>query len=78
MSAQAGRGGRGAIRNAAIGQDEETQNGTPSSQEKIPRMTKRHYAHLVDSVVAAELQGKLPKFRTRNSRKAAASPRTGP
>ena len=36
------------------------------------RMTKRHYAHLLDSVVAAELQAKLPTFRTRSSRKAAA------
>ncbi len=36
------------------------------------RMTKRHYAHLLDSVVAAELQAKLPIFRTRSSRKAAA------
>jgi integrase len=36
------------------------------------RMTKRHYAHLLDSVVAAELQDKLPTFRTRNSRRGAA------
>jgi integrase len=36
------------------------------------RMTKRHYAHLLDSVVAAELQAKLPTFQTRSSRKAAA------
>ena len=32
------------------------------------RMTRRHYAHLLDSSVAAELQAKLPKF---NSRRAA-------
>jgi integrase len=36
------------------------------------RMTKRHYAHLLDSVVDAELQAKLPTFRARSSRKAAA------
>ncbi len=36
------------------------------------RMTKRHHAHLLDSVVAAELQDKLPTFRTRSSRKEAA------
>jgi hypothetical protein len=36
------------------------------------RMTKRHYAHLLDSVVAARLQAKLPTFRARSSRKAAA------
>ena len=36
------------------------------------RMTKRHYAHLLDSVVAAEMQAKLPTFRTGSSRKAAA------
>lgn len=35
-------------------------------------MTKRHYAHLLDSVVAAELQDKLPTFRTRSARKVAA------
>lgn len=35
------------------------------------RMTRRHYAHLLDSVVATELQAKLPTFRARASRKAA-------
>ena len=33
------------------------------------RMTRRHYAHLLDSVVAAELQAKLPTFKARRSRK---------
>ncbi len=33
------------------------------------RMTRRHYAHLLDSVVAAELQAKLPTFGVRRSRK---------
>jgi integrase len=33
------------------------------------RMTRRHYAHLLDSVVAAELQAKLPTFKAHRSRK---------
>jgi integrase len=33
------------------------------------RMTRRHYAHLLDSVVATELQTRLPKFKARVSRK---------
>ena len=33
------------------------------------RMTRRHYAHLLDSVVAAELQAKLPAFKVRATRK---------
>jgi len=33
------------------------------------RMTRRHYAHLLDSVVAAELQAKLPTFKARRPRK---------
>jgi integrase len=37
---------------------------------KDTRMTRRHYAHLLDSVVASELQSKLPKFKARASRKA--------
>jgi integrase len=36
------------------------------------RMTRRHYAHLLDSVVAAELQAKLPKFKA--SRKPKVTP----
>jgi hypothetical protein len=32
------------------------------------RMTRRHYAHLLDSVVAAELQAKLPTFNARRAR----------
>ncbi len=35
------------------------------------RMTRRHYAHLLDSVVAAELQAKLPTFKARRSRTSA-------
>jgi hypothetical protein len=30
-------------------------------------MTRRHYAHLLDSVVAAELQANLPTFKARRS-----------
>jgi integrase len=36
---------------------------------KDTRMTRRHYAHLLDSVVAAELQSRLPKFNARRTRK---------
>jgi integrase len=32
------------------------------------RMTRRHYAHLLDSVVAAELQARLPTFKATKSR----------
>ncbi len=39
------------------------------------RMTRRHYAHLLDSVVAAELQAKLPTFKARRSRKDAVGSR---
>lgn len=38
---------------------------------KDTRMTRRHYAHLLDSVVADELQAKLPTFKARATRKAA-------
>ncbi|MGP8166608.1 MAG: tyrosine-type recombinase/integrase [Steroidobacteraceae bacterium] len=40
------------------------------------RMTRRHYAHLLDSVVAAELQAKLPTFKARRSRKGTAGGRS--
>lgn len=39
------------------------------------RMTRRHYAHLLDNVVAAELQAKLPTFKARRSRKDAVGSR---
>ena len=39
------------------------------------RMTRRHYAHLLDSVVATELQAKLPTFKARRPRKAAVGTR---
>jgi integrase len=35
------------------------------------RMTRRHYAHLLDSVVATEIQNKLPTFRASRGRKLA-------
>jgi integrase len=42
---------------------------------KDTRMTRRHYAHLLDSVVAVELQDKLPKFRaSRGKSKASVEP----
>jgi integrase len=31
------------------------------------RMSRRHYAHLLDRVAAAELQAKLPTFKARRS-----------